>query len=55
VNYCLGGPDCDAVNFPIKTGQVVTLQFATKTEVDVLKRSGKLGHAGGRSAPTGRD
>jgi hypothetical protein len=55
VNYCLGGSDCDAVNFPIKTGQAVTLQFATKTEVDVLRRSGKLGHAGGWSAPTGRD
>ena len=42
VKYCLGGPDCDAVNFPIKAGQEVSLQFATKAEVDVLKQSGKL-------------
>jgi len=42
VNYALGGPDCDAVNFPIRAGQAVTLQFATKAEVDVLRQSGKL-------------
>jgi len=42
VKYCLGGPDCDAVNFPIKAGQAVSLQFATKAEVDALKQSGKL-------------
>ena len=42
MKYCLGGPDCDAVNFPIKAGQQVSLQFATKAEVDVWKQSGKL-------------
>jgi len=42
VKYCLGGPDCDAVNFSIKAGQEVSLQFATQAEVDVLKQSGKL-------------
>jgi hypothetical protein len=55
VNYCLGGPDCDAVNFPIKTGQEVTLQFATKTEVDVLRRSGKLGHGARPDQPARPD
>ena len=42
VKYCLGGPDCDAVNFPIKTGQEVSLQFTTKDQVEALKQSGKL-------------
>jgi hypothetical protein len=41
VTYALGGPDCDAVNFPIKSGQAVALQFATKAEVDALKQSGE--------------
>jgi hypothetical protein len=42
VKYCLGGPDCDAVNFPIKAGQAVTLQFATQEQLDALRQSGKL-------------
>jgi hypothetical protein len=42
VRYALGGPDCDAVNFPIKAGQEVSQQFVTKAEVDVLRQSGKL-------------
>ncbi len=45
VKYCLGGPDCDAVNFPIKAGQAATLQFATKVEVDALKQSAKFSPA----------
>lgn len=46
VKYCLGGPDCDAVNFPIKAGQSATLQFATKAEIDALKQSDKLKPSG---------
>jgi hypothetical protein len=44
VSYCPG----EAVNFPIKTGQEVTLQFATQAQVDVLKQSGRLPPRGRR-------
>jgi hypothetical protein len=42
VEYARGGPDCDAVSFPIKTGQQVSLQFVTRAEVEELRQSGKL-------------
>ena len=32
----------EAISFPMKVGQEVSLQFATKAEVDALKQSGKL-------------
>ena len=32
----------EAISFPMKVGQEVSLQFATKAEVDAMKQSGKL-------------